>query len=814
MTGRYRATWTVTIGTACLAALVTGMVVPVAVTAQAPGASPEVTFTKDIAPILQRSCQNCHRPDGVAPMPLTTYEEVRPWARAIKQRTGLGPRAGVMPPWYVEKNIGIQHYKDDPSLSEEELAKVAKWADSGAPRGNPADMPPPIKWADGGEWRIGKPDLVVSTKELLVKGDAPDWWGEIESVPLGLTEDRYVAAVEIREVNDVPKSGTGRETVGGKYVFHHMIWSTRVLSDVPENAELTLELVLSNPDAVTPWPVHEVGRNPDVFDELSGRLLKAGSSIVSDSVHLHSNGRDTKAQARGRLQVPSQGLRAEASSFAHAPVRQRRRHRHQADGGQSATPRLHGAAGAHQAHLVRTAPPCTGRAHVHRSDLGIQHPDAHLRRLRSQLGSRLRLRRRPRAVAAQGNHPAHHRLHGQLAEQQERSRSAQLAGLRQPVGGQHVHRPRHGPVAHRRAVRSRDGQASREDEADAAGCDDRLPVVQRASSSAHSHDEHYVVAIRQHEAAAAMTRRLGLSTGLLLVCAVVLTHAQSYSSGQNASPAFEGWEKNSDGSFNFLFGYMNRNWEEELNVPIGPDNNIEPGGPDQGQPTRLLPRRNRFVFRVRVPADWGKQELIWTLTTKGKTEKAYASLKQDYFIDDVVIASETGALGAGTSSPEIRANKRPEVKLDGDKTRWVKVGEPLTLVAWVADDGVPKGRAGGVGSAPRPSANVTPAVPRNPAFTPPSRITVGKRVGLHLSWFVYRGDGGVRFDPAQVKVWEETRAGANSPWAPLWVPPPVPPEGRYEARATFDRPGTYVLRARADDGALFGDADLTVTVTQ
>ena len=102
-----------------------------------------MTFTKHIAPILQRSCQNCHRPDGVAPMSLITYEEVRPWARAIKQRTGLGPRAGVMPPWYIEKNIGIQHYKDDPSLSEVEVATVAKWADTGAPRGNPADMPPP-----------------------------------------------------------------------------------------------------------------------------------------------------------------------------------------------------------------------------------------------------------------------------------------------------------------------------------------------------------------------------------------------------------------------------------------------------------------------------------------------------------------------------------------------------------------------------------------------------------------------------------------------------------------------------------------------
>ena len=266
--------------------------------AQAPPAPPggEVTFTKDIAPILQRSCQTCHRADGVAPMSLVTYEEVRPWARAIKQRTGLGPRAGVMPPWYIEKNIGIQHYKDDPSLSDVEIAKVAKWADSGAPRGNPADMPKAIDFGDGSDWRIGKPDLVVSSAELLVKGNAPDWWGEIKSIPTGLTEDRYVSAVEIREVNDVPRGGTGRETVGGRYVFHHMIWSTRVLSEIPEDAELTLELVLNNGDSITPWPVHEVGRNPDVFDDLSGRLLKAGSSIVSDSVHLHSNGRDTKAR--------------------------------------------------------------------------------------------------------------------------------------------------------------------------------------------------------------------------------------------------------------------------------------------------------------------------------------------------------------------------------------------------------------------------------------------------------------------------------------------------------------------------------------
>ena len=115
----------------------------------APDVPADVNFTKHIAPILQRSCENCHRPDGVAPMSLVTYEDVRPWARAIKQRTGIGPHAGVMPPWYVEKNIGIQQFLNDPSLSDDEIAMIAKWADSGAPRGNPADMPPPRVYADG-----------------------------------------------------------------------------------------------------------------------------------------------------------------------------------------------------------------------------------------------------------------------------------------------------------------------------------------------------------------------------------------------------------------------------------------------------------------------------------------------------------------------------------------------------------------------------------------------------------------------------------------------------------------------------------------
>src|SRR5438046_1235530 len=149
--GAWKMTVARTVGSKFLlgAALVTGVVgfaLPRSLTAQSPDVSGEVTYTKDIAPVLQRSCENCHRADGVAPMSLSTYEEVRPWARAIKQRTSIGPHAGVMPPWYMEKNIGIQSFKNDPSPSDEEIAKIAKWADSGAPMGNPADMPPPPTW--------------------------------------------------------------------------------------------------------------------------------------------------------------------------------------------------------------------------------------------------------------------------------------------------------------------------------------------------------------------------------------------------------------------------------------------------------------------------------------------------------------------------------------------------------------------------------------------------------------------------------------------------------------------------------------------
>ena len=283
--------WGLTIGTVLFGAAIAGVVSPLAVKAeqQAAPAAPEVTFTKDIAPILQRSCQNCHRPGQVAPMSLLTYEDARPWARAMKQRTGLRDKAGVMPPWYIEKNIGIQHYKNDPSLSDEEVAKIAKWADTGAPRGNVADMPAARTFQDGASWHAGEPDLIVESPEITVKANTPDWWGEFEPTKIPMTEDRYVASVEIREVNNFAKDAAGRDTVGQRYVWHHLIWATAEFSGGD-----AIDASISQ-DAVG-WPVHEVGRNADVFEPNAGRLLKANSSIIYQSAHLHAGGADVKSK--------------------------------------------------------------------------------------------------------------------------------------------------------------------------------------------------------------------------------------------------------------------------------------------------------------------------------------------------------------------------------------------------------------------------------------------------------------------------------------------------------------------------------------
>ena len=233
----------------------------------------------------------------------------------------------------------------------------------------------------------------------------------------------------------------------------------------------------------------------------------------------------------------------------------------------------------------------------------------------------------------------------------------------------------------------------------------------------------------------------------------------TYRSGQNAAPSFEGWMPNADGTFDIYFGYFNRNFEQHLHVPVGPDNNVQPGGPDRGQPTWLLPRRNLNVFRVTVPADFGDGEIVWTLTANGRTERAYASLIPEFILDQRIIFRQyTGFDVQG----EVEHNRIPAVELEGGAVREAVAGQPLALTALVEDDGIP---------APRPAAGG------------PFR---GSALGLRVAWFVYRGDGAqVTLDPPQFKTYPDFRHG--SPWTRGWRPPPPAADGRYPVRATFGK---------------------------
>ena len=131
-------------------------VMSAAASAQTPAGS-QVTFSKDVAPILQKACQDCHRPGMMAPMSLLTYQDARPWARSIKTKVA----SREMPPWFIDKHVGIQKFKNDPSLSDKEVETIVKWVDAGAPEGNPADMPKPRQFDAMATWHI-KPDVIVN----------------------------------------------------------------------------------------------------------------------------------------------------------------------------------------------------------------------------------------------------------------------------------------------------------------------------------------------------------------------------------------------------------------------------------------------------------------------------------------------------------------------------------------------------------------------------------------------------------------------------------------------------------------------------
>jgi hypothetical protein len=265
-----------------------GVVLGLATVAQAADAQKKiVTFTKDVAPILQEKCQSCHRPGTVAPMSLLTYDEARPWARSIKMRVA----AREMPPWHISRNVGIQEFKGDRSLTDSQIATIVAWVDGGALQGNPKDMPPPLEFPDGDAWQIGKPDLIITANEdQIVPATGPDMFINIYA-DLPLTEDRYFKAVETRVSKD------------GRRVVHHAITNLAPMEQgerPARGAKAKYNASDDNPGdsesrttgtAETFLNEYALGKGGEVFTDGTARLLKAGSRI-SFNMHLHSVGEE------------------------------------------------------------------------------------------------------------------------------------------------------------------------------------------------------------------------------------------------------------------------------------------------------------------------------------------------------------------------------------------------------------------------------------------------------------------------------------------------------------------------------------------
>ena len=251
-------------GLTTTAAAVATLMTPLA--APTPDAPTSVTFTRDVAPIFQKSCQTCHHPGTAAPMSLLTFQDVRPWARSIKARV----MAREMPPWHLDKSVGIREFKNDISLSDADINTIVRWVDGGTPQGDPKDMPPPLTFRPETDWFIGKPDLTVTfDKEMTMYANGPDWWIN-KYADTGLTEDRWVKAMQIKPSN--------------ARIVHHAV--TSVIP--PAGTDLTDSGFVGGE-----FEEYAVGKYGTTFPENTGRLLPAGSRIQFD-MHYFAIGEEAK----------------------------------------------------------------------------------------------------------------------------------------------------------------------------------------------------------------------------------------------------------------------------------------------------------------------------------------------------------------------------------------------------------------------------------------------------------------------------------------------------------------------------------------
>ena len=226
-----------------------------------------VTYTRDVAPIIQQNCQVCHRPGSIAPMALLSYEDARRWAPLIKSRV----QDRIMPPWHIDKTVGIQEFKNDISLTDQQIGTIVRWVDEGTPLGDLAELPPPVEWpAFEASWKFEEvfgrpPDLVIKSTPYTVVANAMDQWPSLVTPVEGLASPRWIRAVEVKPSDP-----------GSRYVFHH------------GNASLVQGgqrrgLVAS-----------AAGKDGDRYPEDSGKLIEPGSS-VRFGMHFHPMDHDIEA---------------------------------------------------------------------------------------------------------------------------------------------------------------------------------------------------------------------------------------------------------------------------------------------------------------------------------------------------------------------------------------------------------------------------------------------------------------------------------------------------------------------------------------
>ena len=268
-----------------------------------------------------------------------------------------------------------------------------------------------------------------------------------------------------------------------------------------------------------------------------------------------------------------------------------------------------------------------------------------------------------------------------------------------------------------------------------------------------------------------------IALALALALAAPAAAQERWNRGQNIQPVFEGWERNADGSFTMVFGYLNRNYEEQPIIPVGPNNSFSPGAEDRGQPTHFYNRRQQFVVDVRVPADWGEQDLVWSVTHNGRTDYAYGHLWPVWEIDGGVKRLNRGS---GTAQG-YADNQRPFIRLDGSDGLEVTLPDTLEVAVIAGDDGIPP-------PDPRLAERNARRGPKSQAVVDPRKAAA---TGLAVTWIHWRGPGEVTFDPQVPEIGEG---------------------GRAVTRVSFSEPGNYILRAVADDTVFTSPVDISVTV--